>query len=108
MKWNICTVTEESLRHATRADFRKGAPGAYRYALRTGILDHLFPASANKLQRAIELAQQRTLVVGWRGFRTDYPAEYQMLRRNGYYPDGTPWPKNATPAEWHAQHPRNK
>lgn len=46
-KWNKEKVTEEAAKYPTRTEFFRGCQSGYKYALRMGFLDELFPDSTH-------------------------------------------------------------
>ena len=84
-RWTYWDLVITASKAGTRSIYRTQWPTAYKVALKHGLLDALFPESANKLGKAIELATQLNNPVE---FRKLYPAAARMLHRYGYRNDG--------------------
>ena len=65
----------------TRSKYMREWPHGYKLAAKLGLLDSLFPETANKLEKAVTLALELNNPAE---FRKRYPAAARMLHRNGY------------------------
>jgi len=84
-RWTFFDLICAAHKSGTRSAFRQDWPHGYRLAVRQGLLDSLFPESADKLDKAVAMAKQ---INNAAEFRKQHPAMARMLHRYGYRNDG--------------------
>jgi hypothetical protein len=84
--WTYMDLIVSANKSGTRTNYKREWPHGYKLAVKFGLLDSLFPETANRLDKAITLAIELNNPAE---FRKRYPAAARMLHRNGYRNDGT-------------------
>lgn len=89
-RWTLMELIMTAHKSGTRTKYKREWPHGYKLAVKFGLLDSLFPETANKLDKAITLAREMN---NSGLFRRLHPAAARMLHRYGYRNDGTKPPE---------------
>jgi len=63
MKWNFVSILAEASKYQTRTQFANGSIGAYRAALRSGMIESLFPIEHVVIERIKPVAVRKVVHV---------------------------------------------
>jgi hypothetical protein len=77
-RWRDLEIIMVASRYQTRSQFRAEYPHGYKLALERGLMDMLYPDSANKLEKALAMYEK----LGLTELRKQYPAMYRMVYRH--------------------------